>query len=47
MFPSAHEVQRILGIKHQCISAACLGKQKTAGKMHWDYISEEEYQEWK
>lgn len=45
VYPSAREIERLLGIKHQCISDTCRGKQKTAGKKHWKYISEEEYQE--
>ena len=45
VFPSSREVQRVLGISHTSIGCACNGKQKTAGKKHWKYITEEEYQE--
>lgn len=37
-FDSISEAQRETGIQHQRISACCSGKQKTAGKMHWEYI---------
>lgn len=47
VFPSSREVERSLGINHNCINAVCNGKQKTAGKKHWKYISEEEYQKYK
>lgn len=45
VFPSSREVERRLKISHSRINAACNGNQKTAAKMHWKYISEEEYQE--
>lgn len=44
VYPSSREIERRLGIKHNCINAACNGKQLTAGKKHWKYISETEYQ---
>lgn len=43
VFPSSREVERQLGIQHYSINQVCNGKQKTAGKMHWKYITEEEY----
>lgn len=43
VFPSSREVERQLGINHYSINQVCNGKQKTAGKMHWKYITEEEY----
>ena len=45
VFPSSREVERLLKINHNCINAACNGKQKTAGGFHWKYITEEEYLE--
>ena len=45
VYPSSREIERQLNINHNCINAACNGKQKTAAKMHWKYITEEEYQE--
>lgn len=42
-YPSSREIERQLGINHYSINQVCNGKQKTAGKMHWKYISEEEY----
>lgn len=44
VYPSSREIERKLGINHYSINQVCNGKQKTAGKMHWKYISEEEYQ---
>ena len=43
VFPSSREIERQLGINHYSINQVCNGKQKTAGKMHWKYITEEEY----
>ena len=43
VFPSSREVERQLGIQHYSINQVCNGKQKTAGKLHWKYITEEEY----
>lgn len=45
VYPSSREIERQLGINHNSINAACNGKQKTANKQHWKYISEEEYLE--
>lgn len=47
VFPSSREVERQLGIHHYSINQACNGKQKTAGKKHWKYITEEEYNQLK
>ena len=44
-YPSSREIERLLGISHNCINAACNGKQKTANKQHWKYITEDEYQQ--
>lgn len=43
VYPSSREAERQLGIPHYSINQVCNGKQKTAGKKHWKYISEEEY----
>ena len=42
LYPSAVEIERQTGIKHQNISACCHGKQKSAGGLHWMF--EEDYQ---
>ena len=47
VFPSSREIERKLGINHYSINQVCNGKQKTAGKMHWKYITEEEYEQLK
>lgn len=39
-FQSMMEAERILGINHSCISLCVRGKQKTAGKYHWQYYEE-------
>ena len=38
IFKSTREAEMITGISHAGISAACRGKQKTAGGYHWKYI---------
>lgn len=43
VYPSSREIERKLNINHNCINAACNGKQKTAGGKHWQYIDEETY----
>ena len=45
VYPSSREIERSLGISLACINSVCNGKQKTAGKKRWKYITEEEYQE--
>lgn len=42
-YPSSREIERQFKIPHYSINQVCNGKQKTAGKLHWKYISEEEY----
>ena len=37
VFPSAHEVERQLGIDNSHISMCCRGKRKTCGGYHWRY----------
>ena len=37
-FCSAREAERQTGISYQGISKCCQGKQKKAGKLHWEYI---------
>lgn len=44
IYPSSREIERQLRIPHYSINQVCNGKQKTAGKMHWRYISKEECQ---
>lgn len=39
-FPSSHAAARALGIRQASISGVCLGKQKTAGKLHFKYKEE-------
>ena len=41
IFNSTREASRKLNIDNGCISKACHGKAKTAGKYHWRYYSEE------
>lgn len=41
-FPSTMEIERQLGFSNVCISACCLGKQKTAYNYIWKYINNEE-----
>lgn len=36
-FSSAAEASRCTGVNHNSITRACIGTQKTAGKMHWEY----------
>ena len=36
-FPSTREIERQLGFNHTCISACCIGKQKTAYGYIWKY----------
>lgn len=43
VYPSSREIERQCGINHNSINQVCNGKQKTAGKMCWKYITEEEY----
>lgn len=40
VYGSMREAYRDTGIKHNCISSACLGKSKTAGGFHWEYVKE-------
>lgn len=35
VYPSAHEVERQMGIFQTSVSACCNGRQKTAGGYHW------------
>lgn len=37
-YNSMRQAQRETGIAQQSISHCCLGKRKTAGKLHWKYI---------
>lgn len=37
-YPSCNEVQRQLGFAYTHISAVCIGKRKTCGGLHWQYI---------
>ena len=39
IFKSTREAEKIMGISHIGISAACRGKQETAGGYHWRYIN--------
>lgn len=39
-YGSLREAFRDTGIKHSSISSACLGKLKTAGGFHWEYVKE-------
>ena len=39
IFESTREAEKIMGISHIGISAACRGKQETAGGYHWRYIN--------
>lgn len=43
IYGSLREAYRHTGIKHGSISSACLGKSKTAGGFHWEYVKEGEY----
>lgn len=38
IFDSAIDAQKQLGIHQSNISACCLGKRKTTGKMHWQFV---------
>ena len=38
IYGSLREAYRNTGIKHGSISSACLGKSKTAGGFHWEYV---------
>lgn len=40
VYGSLREAHRDTGIKHGSISSACLGKSKTAGGYHWEYVEE-------
>lgn len=40
IYGSLREAYRDTGIKHGSISSACLGKSKTAGGFHWEYVKE-------
>ena len=40
IYDSLREAYRETGIKHSSISSACLGKSKTAGGFHWEYVKE-------
>lgn len=41
VYGSYMEASRLTGISANSISAACRGKQKTAGKLHWKILKEE------
>lgn len=41
IYNSLREAHRNTGICHGGISSACLGKSKTAGGFHWEYVKEE------
>lgn len=38
VYPSASAAQREVGIHQSKISACCIGKRKSAGKLHWAFI---------
>jgi group I intron endonuclease len=38
IFESTREAEKIIGVNHTGIAAACRGAQKTAGGYHWKYI---------
>ena len=38
IFESTREAEKIIGVSHTGIAAACRGVQKTAGGYHWKYI---------
>lgn len=38
IFESTREAEKIIGIAHQNIAAACRGVYKTSGGYHWEYI---------
>lgn len=40
IFPSNHEVERVLGLKHENVSACALGKTKTCGGFKWQYTKD-------
>lgn len=40
VYGSLREAFRDTGIKHSSISSACMGKSKTAGGYHWQYVKE-------
>lgn len=40
IYGSLREAFRDTGIKHSSISSACMGKSKTAGGYHWQYVKE-------
>lgn len=38
IYPSTMEAERITGVSHSNISKCCIGKQKTAGGFHWQFV---------
>lgn len=38
IFESAHEASRKTGVNFRSISKVCLGKRKTTGGYHWEYL---------
>ena len=40
IYDSLRDAYRNTGIKHGSISSVCLGKSKTAGGFHWEYVKE-------
>lgn len=38
IYPSAKEAERRMGIHNANISHCCLGKRKTAGSFHWEFV---------
>lgn len=42
VYESIHDAERRTGISNANVSAACHGKRKTAGGLHWKYITKEE-----
>lgn len=44
-YPSIKEASKITGINSDSISSVCRGKRKTAGKMQWEFLNNEQLQE--
>lgn len=43
IYNSTREVERITGIHHENIAHCCRNNYGSAGKLHWEYIKEEQY----
>ena len=43
IYNSTREAERITGIHHENIAHCCRNNYGSAGKLHWEYIKEEQY----